>query len=88
MCTINFLNTVYMFSCSESLLQNKGNCQNYYTRTGPAFLQENWCSLNVFPPPLPYLKRWRLVGITPTLSGLGTQKKIQSFLCQFTSNVM
>ena len=41
--TSHFLNTVYMRSCSESLLQNKGNGQNYCTRTGPTFVQENWC---------------------------------------------
>ncbi len=36
--------------------------------------------------PLPHLKRWCLVCIAPTLSGIETKKKIQTSLGHFSSN--
>ena len=62
----------------------KGNGQNYCTQTVPTILQKYRWSLRV--PPFPHLKRWCLVCIAPTLSGVETKKKIQTSLCHFSSN--
>ena len=64
----------------------KGNGQNYCThrQTVPTILQKDRWSLHV--PPFPHLKRWCLVCKAPTLSGIGTKKKIQTSLCHFSSN--
>ncbi len=44
------------------------------------------CKKTGGPPRLPHLKRWCLVCIAPTLSGVETKKKIQTSLCHFSSN--
>ncbi len=48
----------------------KGNGQNNCTQTGPTALQKDRWSLHV--PPFPHLKRWCLVCIPPTPSGVET----------------
>ena len=65
--------------------RTEGTGQNYCTQTGPTTLQKDRWSLHV--PLFPHLKRWCLVCIAPTLSGVETKKKIQTSLCHFSINV-
>ena len=60
------------------------NGHNYCTQTGPSIPQKDRWSLHV--PPFPHLKRWCLVCIAPTLSGVDTKKKIQTSVYHFSSN--
>ena len=53
----------------------KGNGQNYCTQTGPTILQKERWSLHV--PLFPPLKRWCLVCIAPSLSGVETKKRFK-----------
>jgi len=60
------------------------NGYNYCTQTGSTIPQKDRWSLHV--PHFPHLKRWCLVCIAPTLSGVETKKKIQTSLYHFSSN--
>ena len=50
----------------------------------PPYHKKRWWSLSV--PSIPHLKRWCLGCIAPILSGVKTEKKIQTSLDCFTSN--
>ena len=53
-------------------------------QSGPTIPQKRWWSLSV--PPIPHLQRWCLGCIAPILSGIKTEKKIQTSVDCFTSN--